>query len=305
MQLQAVNNTKSNVNFQSKNNNIESASAFVNMDDSKVKELAYVMSYEQQRHHKKHHNNALNSMFYAIPIVDTLASGIMVAKSPFARKHLFKLMNNNRLQFPSDVESAFNNLKNAGLKNRMKAMGSTAKTWAVLLGIIGIYNLAKNAIVSSSKPLKHFQQDNPVASFIVDMGLIIAGFMAGSRGLATLENKFPKAVKEFDAKSNKFLSKLNKTKLNTKVLPKMVENADKFAQRMPNVVKAGRFALLNSVWILFGLGLVKMGYDQHKERKNFEKNVHKNFKEIKKAQLAVAKQINNVLAVEKNISEQS
>lgn len=304
MQLQAVNNNKSGVNFQSKNNKVESASAFVNMNDAQVKELAYVMSYEQQRHKKKHHN-ALNSMFYAIPIVDTIASGIMVAKSPFAVQHLFKLKNHDRLQYVSDAESAFNSFKNASLKNRMKAMGSTAKTWAVLLGVIGVYNLAKNVIVSSSKPLKHFQQDNPVASFIVDMGLIIGGFMAGVRGLARLENKFPKTVKEFDAKSNKLLSKLNKTKLNTKYLPKMAENVDKFAQRMPGVVKAGRFALLNSVWILFGLGLIKMGYDQHKARKNFDKNVHKNFKEIKKAQLEVAKHINNVLVVEKNELKQS
>lgn len=308
MKLQSL-NTQSNVNFQSKNKNIEGASAFVNMNDDQIKDMAYIMSYEQRRHQKKHNNNSLNSMFYAIPVVDTIASAILVSKSQFAQKHCINLRNHDRLQSPSDVESLFHNLQNANLKNRMKAAGSTAKGWVLALGVIGVYNLAKKAIVSHSESMQHFQKDNPVASFIVDMGVIIAGFVAGAKGLARLENKFPKTVKEFDTKSNKILSKLNKTKLNTKALPKMIEGFEKFSERMPRVANATRFALRNSVWILFGLGLVQMGRHQNKERKKiekgFKKDVKRNYKELKKAQFETAKHLSNVLAVEKSVLAQS
>lgn len=287
MQIQTVNNTQSGVNFQSKNNKIESASAFVNMDDAQVKELAYVMSYEQQHHKKKHHNNALNSLFYAIPIVDTLAAGVLTVKT----SHIA----------PSQAAE----LRNAPMSARLFSAGRTAGGWAVALGVIGIYNVIKKAFVSNSKSAHHFQKDNPVASFIVDMGIIFAGFIGAAKGINKLAQRFPKATSELKAKAINVLEKSDKTNFNKKVLPELAKSVDNLAKRMPAAAKASRYTLANSVWILFGLGLLKMGHDQNKERHHFEKNVHKNFKEIKKAQLEVSKHLNKVLEAEKNDLVQS
>lgn len=287
MQLQAVNSNKSDFNFQSKNKNIEGASAFVNMDDSQVKELAYVMSYEQQHHKKKRHHNSLNSLFYAIPVVDTLAAGILALKT-------------SRVT-PSQAAE----LRKVPMSSRLAATGLAAGGWAVALGVIGAYNIVKKAFISNSKSAQHFQKNNPVESFIVDMGVIFAGFIAASKGIGKLIKHFPKAAGEFEAKAVNVLEKADKSSFNNKILPKLAKGAENFAKRMPAAAKASRYVLANSVWILFGLGLLKMGHDQNKERKNFEKNVHKNFKEIKKAQLEVAKHLNNVLAVEKNVLAQA
>lgn len=286
MQIQSIDN-KSNVRFKSRNN-VDKAAAFVNLDDNQLKELAYVMSYDKDS--QKKHKKSLLSSFYAIPIVDTIASGILVSKSSFGRNLIEKLVDKRGF----DGEQVARALNNASLKTRLKSAGSTAGFWALILGGIGIYDGVKKLAAKKSDSINHFQKDNPISSFVVDMGIILGGCALGAKGLKKLQEHFPSAKKEIAIKTNRVLGKLNRTKFNKDILPKLAEGTATLSSKAPWAVNAGRFALANSVWIMFGLSLLKTSNSQKHERQKVEHNFHK----LKSAQLETAKQLNKIMEAE-------
>lgn len=299
MQIQLLDNNKSIVKFKS-NNSVEKASAFVNMDDQQLRQLAYVMSYDKDNEKKKH-KSALK-MFYAIPIVDTIASGIIVGKSRFARNLINKLTAHaENTKKNLNTEAIYNGLSNPNLKNRLKAAGSTAGSWALWLSVIGIYTAVKDSIVSKSDSSKKFQRNNPISSFILDVGAIFAGYAVTSTGLNKLKGMFPTTEKELSAKTNALLGKANKSSVNREILPKLSEGVLKLEKTAPWLVKSSKFALVNSVWILFGLSLLKSSH--HAQRDN--ERVDKNYRKLKKAQFETSKRLNKALQVEKEILTQN
>lgn len=288
MQIQSIERNK--VNFQSRNNNLEKASAFVNMDDSAIQEVAYQISYDKKNSKKQ--KNTMLKMFFAIPIVDTLASGILVGKSPLGKNFIAKTN--------LDSETATDILRNASLKNRIKAAGSTAKGWALVLGLIGAYSVVKNAVVSQSDSAQNFERKNPLGSFLLDLGILIAGVFAGSKGISKLKEKFPNAGKEINTKADKMLNKLNKTKFNKSILPTLSEGAAQFAEKMPGLAKATRFTIANSMWIILIGGLAKLGLRTNRNKQRAERT----YVELKKAQVETAKHLTNALQVERDILAQ-
>lgn len=268
MQVQLVGNQNSNAGFGSKKQ-IEKASAFVNMDDSQLKSLAYETSINKKEEKKQ--QNSLIRTFCAIPIVDTIAKGILAGK-------------------------------NIDLSTRAMASGKAAGSWALTLGAIGLYDVAKKAITSNSKTLQTFQQDNPIASLVVDLGLIFGGFAAGTKGWnklkAGIAEKYPEKIAKI---KTEIFDMIDSSKLNKEILPKVSERAAAFAEKMPKLAKGGKIALANSMFILLGIALVKM----IKHTSDTRKKIEHNYETLKNNQLEVAKYVANTMSVERDVLAQN
>ena len=284
MQIQSIDNSKSDVKFKS-NNSIEKASTFVNMNDSQLRELASTISYSQNDN--KRHKKSLLSTFYAIPIVDTLASAILVDKASVVSKDYAQLM------------------REEPLSSRVRAATITAGHWGLILLAVGAYNVVKKVIGSQSPGFEKFERDNPIQSFILDAGAIIGGLALGGYGLLKFGNKIgnknPELGVRAQVKIEKFKNLLDKTKFNTEILPKMAKGAAKLAEKAPWVTTAGRFALANSIWILLGASILKSVQNSKKEHAKIEKN----YQTLKNAQFETAKHLNNALEVERVILAQN
>lgn len=280
MQVQSVDNTR----FKSRNS-IEKASAFVNMNDSQLRDLAYVMSYDKDNQKKK--NKSILSTFYTIPIVDTIASGVLVAKTSHITKEVAA------------------ELRTAPLSARAFATANTAANWGFIMLAVGLFNVIKKAINNNSPGLKKFEKENPVQSFVLDTIAIIGGLTAAGVGLWKLNNKIinkhPEAVVKAEIDRNRIIEKLDNTKFNKEILPKLVHGVDKLAEKAPRLMKASRYALANSVWILLGAGILKTMHNSKREHENVERNYEK----LKEAQLQTAKHLNKVLRVESAVLAQN
>ncbi|MFA7658223.1 MAG: hypothetical protein WCY19_02195 [Candidatus Gastranaerophilaceae bacterium] len=285
MPVQSVENAKLNVNFKS-GINIERASTFVNMDDSQLKYLSYVNSFDAKAEKKR--NKSFSKWFFAIPIVDSIAMGLLV----------------NRGKRSSLGQKAIAELRNASLSTRFKAAGKTAMTWGLVLSLVSLYNIAKNAVASKSEKVRNFDKNNPLTSFAVDVGLIFGGLTFAERKFAKLSPKtYLKHPKPF-VKLNDFIEKtktfLNESAVNTKFVPKASKFVSEIDKTAPSVNRFGRFALRNSMWILLGAGILKMASNAGHERRKVEKNYH----ELKAAQFEVAKHLVNALGVERDVLAQ-
>lgn len=261
MQTQAIG--VSNVKF--KGISREQAEAFVNMDNSQLRYLAEVKSYNKQE--EKRNQQSLTKLFYGIPVVSSLAGGIL---------------------YPGTL----------GAKT-MKAVGQAGE-WAGVIAAIGAYGLAKNAVVSSSPTLQDFEQRNPVLSLIADVGIISTGYYFGIKGLNKIMDKHPKPFINLFEKMIKTADDIDKTKFAKNNWPKITKWFSEMADKAPWAAKAGKFALINSVFIMLGIALVK-GIKHSDDRR---KKVENNYKELKKAQFETSKYLVNRLAVERDILAQ-
>lgn len=265
-----------------KQDKIEQASTFINMNDSQLRYLAYVNSEDERTERKQQHS--LNRTFWAMPIVDTIASGLLVRGI--------------------NGEGELSKLEETALSSRVKAVGDTAAIWALGLSAIGIYNVAKNAVVSNSPSLKRFNRDNPVMSFFVDLGIIAGSFILGLKGLGKLINnhyeKHPEKVLETEGRIANLSEKIDTSKFNTKIMPKIIDKVSKFEERFPNLSNAGKFALANSVFILLGISILKM----IKFSADKQKRIEHNYNQIKAAQFETAKYLVNSLGIEDDVLKQ-
>lgn len=271
MQVQSIGNTNSNTGFKSRKN-LEEASAFVNMDDSQLRYYAYESSIDKKEDRK--HQNSISRTLYAIPVVETLASGILAGKD-------------------------------AALSVRTRDAGRTALSWTVLLGAVGLYNAVKNAVVSKSPTLQQFNNDHPVAAFLTDIGFIFTGFILGSIGLLKLNNhleeKHPEQIEEGKKELEILKDEIDNTKFNTEILPKISARVAQFEEKAPKLMKVGKIALANSIWILAGVALLK----SIKYTKERQEKADYNYEKLKGAQFKTAKQLVNVLSVERDVLAQN
>ena len=277
MQVQSV-NPKSNVNFNSAEVN-NKATAFVNMSDSQLR-LAACVSGRDKKQEKKNKNSLLRTL-YAIPVIDTIASAVLVNKS-------------SKLS-----DEAVTALRKTRLTTRINRAAGTAAFWAISLSAIELYNVVKKSIEAKSPTLRKIDKENPATSFLLDITAILGG---GSLAIAGL-NKLTKNLKtkhpdQYDA-VNKYIRKarvlVHKSKFNKEVLPKLAESAANFAEKFPTAAKASRWALANSVLILFGIGIGKVFAQSKNERNRIESN----YRNLKETQLQVSKQLINNLHNEK------
>ena len=270
MQVQSISNTRSDVNFKSASAT-DKATAFVNMDESQVRLIAYSSGHDKNK--EKKNKNSLMKTFYAIPVVDTIATAVLVNK----RTNL--------------TNEAIAELRKTKLSTRLRAAAGTAAFWAVSLSAIEIYGLIKKGVASKSPKAKKFDRENPATSVVTDMAAITAGGILGIMGLSKLARKSLEKNPEKTVEAEKTIRKMklliNRSHFNQVTLPKLAQRMAEFAETSPRLAKAGRFALVNSVLILFGLGFLNM-VGQAKSEKN---RVEGNYLKLKQTQLNVAKHL--------------
>lgn len=263
MIIKPIEPKSSGIGFQSKDNKDSKAKAmdrkavakaFVDMDDNQIRHLAYSSAYDKNR--ERHHNNSMLTAFYAMPVVASLSDGILTKGS-------------------------------LGLKAGVTA--GTAAAWGFGLLMLAGYNHIKRAVVSDSPKLAKFEQNNPVASFLIDLGIFLGVAALGFRGAGKLGEKLvekhPDLAVRIANKGQSMLTSLNKSNFNKKTLPAMNKSVDEFAEKAPALFGTGRFILANSVWILL-LGSIIKGAS-HTNNTN-DKIVEK-YHELKHAQFDAAK----------------
>lgn len=278
MQVQSVKNSQTNLNF--KSDFYADDLAFINMSNSELKSLAtYIGSDSRESREKR---KSIVKTFCAIPIIDTLASGILAAKiiPKFAQLPC------NEGLILEDFE-----IKGASLAERTSIMGGKAGFWgAAILGVVA-YNKIKHALFPKTYEPGGFSQEHPILSFFTDVALIIGGFTLGAKGLVkgieSLDKNYPKFVSKVSRKIAKFLIRLDKSAANKKYLPQIEKSAVELAQKFPRTAFAGVMGLALSVPILFVVALFKTIRYDHQEKRR----VHENYHDLKEIQLKIAKQL--------------
>lgn len=281
MQVKVVENSNQGVKFKA-NANIQTASAFVNMKDSQLKDLAYISATQGDDH--KRRRRSIAATFYAIPVVSTIASGILPTKIT--------------------KEGDISRIKNAALSERMGSAGKTAGSWAMILGTIGIYNAVKRAAVSDSKNYKKFNDNHPVLSFITDMAFIFGGMSLATRGLNKVMNtsavKNSKFLENLHGQKETFKTWLDNSKMNKKIMPIITDAASKLSKEAPIPANITKGVIAGSTLIAFTVGIIKMIRHSNKENQKIEQN----YTVLKEAQLKTAKNLTNALSIERDLLAQ-
>ena len=291
MSVQSVGNNQ--VQFKSRNG-FSSESAFVNMDDDQLRHMAYNMDNHEGSSEK--FQKSLSNTFYAIPVVSTIASGILGPK--VYTKTIIKHPEINGVIFSKFTQS------HTSLGERASVMGKCAGIWALAILGVTAYNKIKKSVAAESNSLKDFTQNNPVLSFMADIGIILGGFILGYKGLSKAKNsvtqKAPEIFEHIGKAKDEFLKYLDNTHFNQKILPSWEEKAANFAEKAPITSGIGKFAIAYSPFIVFGLWIYKALKYQSNESKRFEKK----YNALKDIQLETAKNLVNRLGVERDILAQ-
>lgn len=264
--------------FTSNQADLKRASAFVNLNDRQLRDLAYVTSYDKKEQKKQ--DQSVKRYFKAIPIVDTLAVGVLAKK--LKEKNASFRFGRETVQLPIGYK-----VVNPTLGERASVMGKQAAGWGAIIIGIGIYNKIKKAVVSKSPALQEFEQNNPGMGFVADIGILIGGYFAGSKALKAIMNRAPKLVEKMNTLKADAITKLDKTKFSKKTLPIIEKRVAAFAKNNPKLAMASGLALANSMFVLLGLGMLK---SLHNAKKNQDK-VEATFGELKEAQLQTAKRL--------------
>lgn len=157
-------------------------------------------------------NNAMYTLFFGIPVADSLFNAVMT-KGPLFQK-----------------SSSF-----------AKNIGRWAGIFALSTGLLG----ARKAITNRSEKLREFEQKNPAVSYGLDIALLITAFGFAKHGYNKLKNvvkeKFPTLLKDFDKKFSQTAKRvLNNSQLNKKY----IKSLDKYLEANPYAQKAGKFMTL-------------------------------------------------------------
>lgn len=279
MQVNSLVNSKTDFGHKRKDN-ISEAVAFVNMDNAQLRNLAYNISYDKEDQRKT--QNRLLAAFLAMPVIDIVSRGILAKKE-------YKTPQNELIRVGNK------------LSTKARAVGKTAAGWTGCLALLGAYGLIKDGINSHSDSMKDFNQEHPILSFVVDLGVLMAGLAIGKKGFDKLKSKFPETVAKLKKDTHKFFAKLDNTKISKEKMPKMAQRTADFRENHPELSKFGRAFLENSVLVGLGVGVLGSIGVANKEQKRIEKN----YKKLKKIQAQTAKQLVNVLEEERTILVQN
>lgn len=264
MQIQATDN--SNVGF--KGNKTVRAAILVNASDNQLKNIAYDYSYDKEN--EKKHQKSISRTFMAIPVVDSIAHGILNAPAQ------------------------------SSLSRRIAESGKAAKGWGSVILAFGVFNFIKNKITANNKTLKEFEYNNPVLSLIADVGLVCATLFAGQKAVTKLLEKNPKILETVGEKIVKACKSIDKSKMNKKVLPKIEKAIEKFSTKAPWAATAGKFALANSMFLLLGAAV----YKTIKHTKKNNDKIEANYNMLKKEQLQAAKYLAKTTVTDRDVIAQ-
>lgn len=275
MAVQLIGNINSNLMFKARTKGEEQAEAIVNLSDSQVRTLAYAKSVDKNK--EKKNRRTLTGIFLAMPVVDTLAKGLLAGTGEPLSKGI-------------------------SLSKRLNTMGGAAIGWGIVMSVIAAYSALKK---SDSPELKKTRKKHPVASALGDVGVVVGGTMLASLGLVKIAQKIaqknPEALVDAESSIAKLAGSINQSKFSTKYLPKITEGFEKFANKLPLTAKATEFALRNSLWILLGISLYKS--ISHASDRN--KKIRANYHAMKNEQVNAAKYLINKANVERDSLKQN
>lgn len=234
MNIQAI-----NPGFQGKRDRID---AFVNMDDNKLRQMAYVKTVNN--FDEKKSRRVTNALFYAAPLAAGLATAV--------------LSGGNTKIFSKEV---------TGIAARAAKGLKVAAVWTAALGAIDLLGFAKNKLAQKSPEVRKFDREHPFMSMAA---MIAAGFgmialvNKGAAKLAKIEA--PKFMQTATEKVAKFLN-------NNKLIGSAKAGVKRLLAKTPSALKeAGKTALS---WaptaFLFG-GLLHSISSSNAESREFAKN---------------------------------
>lgn len=275
MQVQPAQSINSNVSFKS-SEDLEKASAFVKLNDSQLKRLAFKLSYDKKEQDKKT-KKIISTTLWAIPIFDILSKGLLAPKMLIRKsKNFIKVLFKKAPPLSIKADTA---LKQAG-------------GWGIGFAAIGLYQLIKHAVTDKTKNKNDNKHKNPVSSILADVGITLGGLTLVLIGANKIIKKFPEKFSKISGKYGDILKKLDETKLNTRVLPRIRE----FTKKFPMATGISKFLLANSIWIMLGVGIYRLFSSAEKQHRKVDKKYH----ELKKDQAETAKQLVKILNAEKN-----
>lgn len=276
----------SNLGFQSRKDKtspvdktIKQAIDFVNLDDSQLKQIAYQSSYDKKEHKRQKGN--LTKLLLAIPVVDTVAKGILTKKV-----------------YLSEGDELLG-IVGGSLGDKAFMSSKVAGKWAGGIAAVGAYNVVKHAIVSDSDTVKKFEQNHPILSFMGDIGVILTGLTLGSIGLDKFNEKYPKSLETFIEKRSEVRKFLDNTKFNKEIMPKISEFVAKADSHASISMTAGRLALYYSWAFVLGAGIFKAV----QYAANNQKKVENNYYALKDQQKNVAKNMVNIIGCRAGVLE--
>lgn len=171
---------------------------------------------------KKKKHNPLYTSLLALPVVDTLSSGI---------------------------------LKSGSLGQKTFAASKTAGRWGIALAVLGVVSAIKKAVISRSEKLRQAEANNPMTSFIADLGVFFGALTLGHKALGKIAtsvfSKKPELGEKLFNGIQNAKRAINKTVLNKKVLPSIMNGINAVEKKAPWAVAGGKFAVANSVLLVF------------------------------------------------------
>lgn len=233
------------------------------LDDNAIRKLAYaktVATVEDDKHRK-----ISKAMFWSIPFVAGAATALLApSKSGVLGKEI------------------------SGVAGRMLNGAKSAAGWGVLLGLASAVNGAFNLAEKKSPEVRKFTKENPVVTFIGQIGAFIGAVALGGKYLPKMVNGVAKHIKpqSFDKFANKIVNgadSLNSNKITKKVVKFARNLADnKYLEPLKSVAKTA----LN--WapsvLLWGGVLHSLNHDRVRQSEFV-----KNYSEIKDYQARLAK----------------
>lgn len=246
MPIQSVNGSNASM---SKQDARAKAQAFVAMNDSQLNSLARISSYNHKDAQSQRNQMAL--LLGATPIIHSLTEGA---------------------------------IRGDCLGSKALIASKVGAGWAVALGVLGVFSSLKNVINKHNPSLANFEAQNPVMSFVADIGVFLGGTFLAHMGISKALKHAPSITEKINEYSARVYHALNKTSLNNKTLPKISEQLAKFKNSMPKLAGAGKFVMKNSIWFLFGSTIaLSMAHRAKNDNK-----VEQNYQKLKEIQLQTA-----------------
>lgn len=230
--------------------------AFVSLDDSELKTLAYMASHEN-----KNKTSPMTKALYALPIAEGVASSLLTKGS---------------------------------LAARMGAGLAGATTWALPLAVLGVFNKVEDVAVDNSSKLQNFRDKNPITYAVASAGLFL-GTLALSikglnKGLTKLAEKAPNIFVKGDSLFTSIGKAIDNSIFNKKMMPKLRAASNWLGEKLP-LVKSGLKTALNwSPWILIGSGFLANANNASKTSQKTADNYIK----LKEAQLETTHELREI-----------
>lgn len=229
-----------NPSFQGKRENID---AVINMDDQKLRQIAYLQT--ARNFDEKKSRRTTNALFYSAPLAAGLGAAV----------------------FKNDISSKIFNKNLTGLAGRAAKGLKVAAMWTAALGAIDLLGFAKNKVAEHSPEVRKFDREHPFVSFAGMLAAGIGAISLVSWGAGKLgAKKAPKFLQNGTEKVARFIN-------TNKQISKMKQGLLNIASKTPKSLKdIGATALSWAPTTLLLGGLFHSVSSKNAQNREFAKN---------------------------------